>query len=226
MKRIEFHSHTSLSSDGSWSPLEMIRSARKLGQHAIALTDHVSISNVESSLEAVRREIELAREWPDIIVLAGVEITHVPARHLAKVAKMARAAGAEIILVHGETLAEPVEPGTNRAAVECEEIDILAHPGLLTVEEAEIARSNNIFLELTARRGHSLTNGHIAALAMKTGAQLVVDTDAHSPSDLIDVPMAINIALGAGLVQAEAEKAAYGNAEVLLNRIINQSQME
>jgi hypothetical protein len=30
---------------------------------------------------------------------------------------MARKAGAEIIVVHGETIAEPVEKGTNRAAV-------------------------------------------------------------------------------------------------------------
>ena len=219
MNRIEFHSHTSLSSDGSWSPLEMIRSARKLNQYAIALTDHVSISNVESSLEAVQREIELAKEWPDITVLAGVEITHVPAKHLAKVAKMARAAGAEIILVHGETLAEPVEPGTNRAAVECEEVDILAHPGLLTEEEATIAKANDVYLEITARRGHSLTNGLVAQIALKTGAKLVVDTDAHSPTDLIDVPTAINIGLGAGLDQENAELAAYKNAEDLLRRI-------
>ena len=54
--------------------------------------------------------------------------------------------GAEIVVVHGETIVEPVIKGTNWSAVNCPEVDILAHPGLITVEEVEIAKYNDIAL--------------------------------------------------------------------------------
>ena len=74
MKRIEFHSHTSLSGDGSWAPLEMMRSAREIGQYAIALTDHVGASNVESVLEALALERDAARAWNDFHVLIAADV--------------------------------------------------------------------------------------------------------------------------------------------------------
>ena len=82
--------------------------------------------------------------------------------------------------------------------------DILAHPGFLTPEEADLARDNDVCLELTARRGHNITNGHVARLALEAGAKLVVDTDAHAPDDLIDRERAIEIARGAGLTLERA----------------------
>ena len=69
-------------------------------------------------------------------------------------------ASADLVVVHGETMAEPVVKGTNRAAVDCEFVDVLAHPGFITLDEARIATANGVHLELTSRRGHSLTNGH------------------------------------------------------------------
>ena len=45
-----------------------------------------------------------------------------------------RGLGARIIVVHGETIVEPVRPGTNRKALESD-VDILAHPGLITEDE-------------------------------------------------------------------------------------------
>lgn len=224
MKRREFHSHTSLSSDGTWAPLEMIRCARDRDQASIALTDHVGVSNVESVLEALRGEREAARVWSDIEVFIGVEITHVPARWIAEIARRARQAGAEIILVHGETLVEPVEPGTNRAAVSCPEVDVLAHPGLISLEEAQIAARNGIFFELSARRGHCLTNGHVAALARQAGTRMLVNTDTHEPSDLINVEMALKIARGAGLSETEAQRAVGDNAESLGEKIRQRPQ--
>lgn len=219
MKRYEFHCHTGFSPDATWAPLEMIRCALDRGQAAIALTDHVGVSNVESVLTALLSERESARAWPEIEVFVGVEITHVPPVLIPEVAARARRAGAEIILVHGETLVEPVAPGTNHAAVSCPDVDILAHPGLISKEDAELAARNDVFLELSARRGHSLTNGHVAQGARDTGARLILNTDAHQPEDLISAEFASRIALGAALSDSEATQLLAENPERLLARL-------
>jgi len=41
-----------------------------------------------------------------------------------------------------------------------------------------MAAEKGILLEITARKGHSLTNGHVAKLAKKHGAALVLNTEA------------------------------------------------
>ena len=117
--------------------------------------------------------------------------------------RLARKLGAEIVVVHGETPVEPVRPGTNRAALEAR-VDILAHPGFITLEEAQLARENNVCLEITSRLGHNITNGHVVRMAKLAGAKMVVDTDSHAPRDLINSERAIEIAMGAGLAREEA----------------------
>ena len=121
-------------------------------------------------------------------------------------------------MVHGETPVEPVAPGTNRAALECPDVDILAHPGFVTEEDAALAASNGIALELTARAGHNITNGHVAQVARRAGAKLVINTDAHTPRDFMDQARARLVALGAGLTEEEAEAALISNAWDLVSR--------
>ena len=43
-------------------------------------------------------------------------------------------------------------------------------------------------------------------MAKAAGAKMIVDTDTHSPDDLIDTERAIRIAIGAGLTPEEARK--------------------
>jgi histidinol phosphatase-like PHP family hydrolase len=126
--------------------------------------------------------------------------------------------GAQIIVCHGETLVEPVAPGTNRAALQAD-IDILSHPGLLTAEETQLAAQRGICLELSARKGHSLSNGHVARTALAHGARLVVNSDAHSPGDLVPLEMARKVALGAGLSEEQFEQCRR-NAEELVERVL------
>ena len=139
-----------------------------------------------------------------------------PCESIDGIAKRAKDLGAKIVVVHGETLNEPVTPGTNRAAVESEYVDILGHPGLITREEAEIALKNNVYLEISARKGHCLGNGHVANMAREVGNKLVVDTDTHAPGDLITFEKSYEIALGAGLSHEEAMKALVDNPRELL----------
>ena len=174
----------SLFSDGELLPSELARRALKLNHEAIAITDHVDWSNVDT-IPAIQDAIDDINSNWDITVVLGA-------------------------------LNEPVTPGTNRAAVESEHVDILGHPGLITVEEAEIAKENDIYLEISARKGHCLGNGHVANVAREVGNKLLVDTDTHAPSDLITFDKSYEIALGAGLTDEEAKKALIDNPRELL----------
>ena len=213
----DFHAHTSFS-DGVLSPVELIRRALTHGYRSIALTDHVGIGYLDRLVDEVASDCALARShWP-ILAVPGVELTHLPPAAIADAAKRAKERGAWLVVVHGETVVEPVEQGTNRAAVECPEVDVLAHPGLLTLEEAELAASSGVFLELSARRGHSLTNGHVARIARLAGARLLVNSDAHTESDLLTPSLARRIVCGAGLEEKEADDILVINPQALLER--------
>jgi len=199
---IDLHTHTTFS-DGELIPSELVRRAEVKGYTAIALTDHADFTNIEFILSNVSK-IKYLEDVLEMRILSGVELTHVPPEKIGRLAVLARRLGAEIVVVHGETPVEPVTPGTNRAAIEAR-VDILAHPGFLTLEEADLARENNVCLEITSRLGHNITNGHVARMAQEAGAKMIVDTDTHSPGNLIDTDRAIEIAMGAGLRRVEAE---------------------
>lgn len=206
MSRADLHTHT-VYSDGELIPAELVRRAMVKGHDLIAITDHVDMTNVEWVVTNMVKAIDLCEDY--IKVIPGVEITHVPPRQIDKVAKMARKYGAEWIVVHGETVTEPVMPGTNRASVENPEIDILAHPGFITLEEAQLAKDNDVILEVTGRAGHNITNGHVVNMAREVGAMMVIDSDTHQPENLMSEEEAMIVALGAGLTKAEADKALH-----------------
>lgn len=214
---IDLHTHT-FHSDGTLIPSELVRRAEEAGYETLAITDHVDASNAK---DVIRKTVEVCSALADGIklkVLPGAEITHVPPPQIAELVERLREWGARIVLVHGETVVEPVAKGTNRAALESR-IDILAHPGLLSEEDAALAKERGICLELSARKGHCLTNGHVAKLALQTGALLVLDTDAHDVGDLFSPNSWRQTALGAGLTQSQAETLR-ANAERIVNRAL------
>ncbi len=214
---IDLHTH-SLFSDGVLVPSELVRRAVMKGYEVIAITDHADASNLDFAIPRVAAACsELTRRWK-ITALPGIELTHIPPETFSELTERARSLGAVIIVAHGETLVEPVHPGTNRAAIEAH-VDILAHPGLITHEEAALAAENGVHLEITSRKGHSLSNGHVAKMAGQTGAKLVIDTDTHEPGDLITDEMARNILIGAGL-SSEKIAAVFLNSRELANRAI------
>ena len=214
----DFHTHTVLS-DGELSPVELVRRAIVNGYTAMAITDHAAMGSVERITKELLVECDLVwRHW-GMTALPGVELTHVPAAAVTECAAHAKALGAKVVIVHGETTAEPVEPGTNRAALLCPDVDILAHPGLLTPEEAEIAAAHGVFLELSARRGHSICNGHVAITALRAGARLVLDSDAHAPGDLLTGPFAETVVRGAGIPPEQLAVVLRENPLALLKRV-------
>ena len=145
-----------------------------------------------------------SRRW-DILALPGVEITHTPKEDIDLLAREARALGAKVVNVHGETIVEPVEPGTNRAAVSSRHVNILAHPGLITPDEAanrggERRLPRNLFTQRAqphqrprgacgarGERRHGVGLGHPRGLAT-----------------LLTREHALRVARGAGLDEREA----------------------
>ncbi|MCL6584150.1 MAG: histidinol phosphate phosphatase domain-containing protein [bacterium] len=214
---IDLHTH-SFFSDGVLLPAELIRRARVKGCIAVGITDHVDQSNFDFVIPKIITACTWYSESHGIVAIPGVEITHVPPQNIPSLVREARELGARLVIVHGETLVEPVMPGTNLAALQAD-IDILAHPGLISEEEVALARDKSIYLEITARSGHSLTNGYVARISQKIGAGLVINTDAHEPSDLIDQDMAWKIGLGAGMIKEEIE-IAFDNAKRILDRCL------
>jgi histidinol phosphatase-like PHP family hydrolase len=194
----DLHTHTFFS-DGVLIPAELARRCQVRGYEGLVISDHCDHSNLERVIEHTRRFCEAsAGHYGEMRLRTGCEITHVQPELIAGLVASAREAGAEVVLVHGETIVEPVAPGTNRAAIEAG-VDVLAHPGLISEQDVQRAGENGVLLEITARKGHSLTNGHVARIATRAGAALSFGSDGHVPGDYPDEQRAQQVLRGAGL---------------------------
>ena len=214
----DFHTHTFLS-DGENSPIELIRAAVENGYEIIGITDHVSYSNIEQIIESAKKDCALAEKYWDIKAIPGVELTNIPAKSINEMAKYAKELGAKHVIVHGESISEKVEPKTDYYAVTSDYVDILAHPGLITFEEAGEAAKRGIFLEITGRAGHCLTNGHVVQTGKKAGAKFLINSDSHSHKNLYFGNSQFKVAIGAGLEEQEVLEIFKNNVPLLLNRI-------
>jgi putative hydrolase len=198
------HAHTFLS-DGDLLPSEVAVRYQDKGYAIIAITDHADYSNIKQVAKAA---VEFCRRWPKnskIKVLPGVELTHLPPEQFKPLATLARKEGIKIIIAHGQTPVEPVAQNTNHSSL-LADIDILAHPGLISDSDIKLACRRGIFLEVTSRRGHNQTNGHVIKQARKFGAKLILNNDSHGPEDIITPQQLIQTGLDSGLTQAEIDK--------------------
>lgn len=210
---IDLHTHTLLS-DGELLPAELIRRAEVAGCRGLAITDHADPSNLDWIVPRIVRACRELQPAVSIQIIPGVELTHLPPALIGPLADRARQLGAIIVVVHGETLAEPVSAGTNAEAIAAG-ADILAHPGLISEQEVIRARDRGVFLEITARAGHSLSNGHVARLAKRHGAGMVLNTDTHQPADLISRERGWHVARGAGLEEEDFERMLKNSGQIL-----------
>ena len=214
----DFHTHTFFS-DGLNSPIELIRYAIAAGYRCIAITDHASYSNIDGLIDAAKKDCRLAEQYWDITAIPGVELTNIPADNIDDMAEYAREKGARLVVVHGESTVEKVEPGTNLKAVSSANVDLLAHPGLLTIREAETAVKNDVYLEITSRAGHSLSNGIVAKIGTRVGARLLLNSDSHSHKDLYMEGIQKKVALSAGLTESQFEEIIKVNNPGFLKKL-------
>jgi len=239
----DFHTHT-VFSDGGMIPAGLMQRAIVRGCLGLAITDHVDSSNLEWAFENLLKFVEeLGQEWqPGIVpgadvttaplntldsgtlaknwhlpLIPGVELTSVPPRKIATLAEKARSLGARWIVVHGETIMEPVAPRTNRAAIEAG-VDLLSHPGLITPEDAARAAELGVHLEITTHKGHGMANGWVAQRARESGAKLLLNTDCHISADMLDAKQRRAIAFGAGLTAEEVDRI-WENGRRIIARI-------
>jgi histidinol phosphatase-like PHP family hydrolase len=179
-----------------------LRRFEALGYAAVAITDHADSSSMDFIIPRIVQAAADLNPCSKTRLIPGIELTHIPPELFAKLTARARELGALLVVAHGETPVEPVIPGTNRAALEAG-VDLLAHPGFITEEDARLAAQKGIFLELSGRKGHCLTNGHVVRMAQAAGALLAVNADAHEPGDFMTAQRAECVALGAGLSVTE-----------------------
>ncbi|MGD9158603.1 MAG: histidinol phosphate phosphatase domain-containing protein [Desulfobacteraceae bacterium] len=212
---IDLHTH-SIFSDGVLIPAELVRRYEAYGYKALAITDHADQSNIDFIIPRIINAAEILNRAQSVTVVPGIEITHVPPVLIPDMVKQARSLGARIVVLHGETVAEPVAPGTNLAGIESG-VDILAHPGLLTPDEARLAAEKDVYLEISARAGHSLTNGYVAKLALSAGVKMVLDSDCHEPENIMSEDFARKVVTGAGLPD-DSLSAFLSNSRRLLKR--------
>jgi histidinol phosphatase-like PHP family hydrolase len=216
---IGLHTHT-LFSDGALLPSELVRRAEAKGYKAIALTDHVDSSNIDFVLPRIVKVCKALNRFWKIRAVPGVEITHVPIQEIKPLVKFARKNGAKIVIVHGETVSEPVLPGTNRAGIDAG-CDVLAHPGLITVADVRLAKKRGVCLELTTRKIHSIPNKRLYKLAKSIGAKLVLNTDAHDGDDIITRSQAEKFLKRLGLSASDIYKVFRNSEELLTIKNIN-----
>ena len=213
---IDLHTHI-LFSDGALLPSELARRAQFAGYKALAITDHVDSSNIDFVIPRIARALKDIAKYLDLTLIPGAEITHVPPELIGKLVSKARKLGAKIVVVHGETIVEPVIQGTNRAAIDAG-ADILAHPGLISTADMKKAKQKGVAIEITSRKGHCLSNGHVVKIAMEVGADLIINTDSHNPEDLITIELARIILHSAGIAENAVEKI-FANSQKLVDRI-------
>jgi histidinol phosphatase-like PHP family hydrolase len=214
--RIDLHMHT-LHIGGELLPLELARRAVILRHEAIAVTDHVDPSNLERTIRENKRAFPMAADM-DLEMLVGVELTHIPANRIDDMVSKAKKAGAEIIVVHGETISSQWRgaPTGPRSTIRT---SIYWPSRFLTMEDAQAAADNGVVLEITSRTSHCYTNGHVVRMARKVDAKIVVNSDAHAPQDLITEERAIQVAMGAGLTQDEAEICVHRIPKEIVRRV-------
>jgi histidinol phosphatase-like PHP family hydrolase len=207
------HAHTFLS-DGDLLPSEVAVRYQDKGYKVIAITDHADYSNIKPAAKAI---VEFCKRWPKnsaIKVLPGIELTHLPPEQFKPLAILARKEGIKIIIAHGETPVEPVTKNTNHLALMAD-IDILAHPGLISDEDTKLAAKRGVFLEVTSRYGHKEANTHVINQARKFGAKLILNNDSHTPEDIITPEQLIKVSMDCGLTKNEID-TIYQNVKIFL----------
>lgn len=197
--------------------------ARNAGFIAVGLVVRADQATLPVLLPGLADMVKNASLYAGIEAFAGVELIHVPPALLPDAVAKARELGAALVLGHGEGIpcsaTDTAERGGNLAAIEAG-VDILAHPGLITAEDAARAAERGVLLELSLAPRHSLANGHVALMAARHGCGVIIGGNFGKAADFVS-PQATRAlyraaAAGAGISPHTTEAAARTLAQNLL----------
>jgi DNA polymerase (family 10) len=198
--RGELHSHT-LASDGRNTIQEMALAARERGRAYLAITDHSASMGFGSDVapDELERQIERVRaldeEIEGIDLLIGSEVNVLPDGSLDYADDLLARLDWVIASVH-TSFRMPRDEMTARIVAACEHpwVDCIGHltgrkierrpPYALDVEAViEAAARTGTILEINSSPDRrDLIDGHARAAAA-AGVPIVINTDAHKPSD-------------------------------------------
>jgi histidinol phosphatase-like PHP family hydrolase len=89
----------------------------------------------------------------------------------------------------------------------------------MTLKVAELAAKNNVFIEITTRRGHCITNAHVAKMAAEAGALMLLNSDTHDEDDLLSDQITKDVLRQAGINSRKFKQILESNPLKLLQRI-------
>lgn len=213
----DLHVHTSWS-DGIASLEILARSAKELGYEYIAVTDHSKSLSVARGLNAdrLREQGEAIRalneELGGFRILSGIEVEIMKDGSLDLPDDVLRGLDVVVASIHTGFRAEkPNNTERLLTAMKNENIDIIAHPtGRMIGYRSGYELDLDAILSYAGRTGtvleinacpDRLDLDYVAAreAALKYGAKLAVNTDAHSIGSLKDMRYGVGMARKAGL---------------------------
>ena len=212
---LDFHVHVG---DSYLLPAEAIRLARLAGYKAVGLAvraDGATLALLLPWLLQLSRHYSL---YSGVEAFAGVELTHIPPALMPEAVAEARSMGAAFVLAHGESVDGTTEVGTNHAAIAAG-VDILAHPGIITAEDAAMAGESGVLLEITPAPLHGLANAHVAAMAVEYGCGLVFGGNIKSPRHFLSRETYLAVLRGAR-IEGEAKAIFEASQNDLMQRLL------
>jgi DNA polymerase (family 10) len=202
--RGDLHSHT-VASDGHFTIEEMAVAARDLGYEYLAVTDHSATHGFgnDVSPDALRRQIELVRaadaRLEGIRVLAGSEVNILPDGSLDYEDDLLAELDWIVASVH-TAFSTPEREMTERmvTAVRHPLVDAIGHPTGRLIEKRQpyaidldaviaAAADAGTMLEINANPLRRDLSDGFARAAAKAGVAIVIDSDAHRTSTLLNM---------------------------------------
>lgn len=224
-----FHVHTDWS-DGTGSILSMARAAAKAGYRFLGISDHskaaayarglseARLAEQAGAIEVVRREV------PGLTVLHGSEVDILETGELDLADEALAALDFVIASVHthhgqdGETMTRRLIRAVSHPLV-----TMLGHPtGRLLLARkgatfdlravAEAAAANETYLEINANPNRLDLSDTLVRRARVSGAEFVINPDAHEAAGLADTRLGVRVARRAGLTASEVLNASEPDA--------------
>lgn len=224
-----FHVHTDWS-DGTGSILSMARAAAKAGYRFLGISDHskaaayarglseARLAEQAGAIEVVRREV------PGLTVLHGSEVDILESGELDLADEALAELDFVIASVHTHT-SQDAETMTRRLirAVSHPLVTMLGHPtGRLLLARkgasfdlravAEAAAANETYLEINANPNRLDLSDTLVRRARVSGAEFVINPDAHEAAGLADTRLGVRVARRAGLTASEVLNASEPDA--------------